>query len=125
MILRFSFQTHVHLLDEIEVIPSLLEPNSDSMSLLDWIKSQDSTTPLESIAVSCRKNMDNLDPVAIENLQKESRAVIEKGGQSAMKEIKGLEERLFGLDQLLIETKKLVQEQYELSQAFIQNQVSF
>ena len=104
------------------MIPSLLEPNSETISLLDWIKSQDSSTPLESIALNCKKSLDSLDAKAIESLQREARAVIEKGGQSSMKEIKGLEERLFGLDQLLIESKKLVQEQYELSQAFLQNQ---
>jgi RB1-inducible coiled-coil protein 1 len=33
-----------------------------------------------------------------------------------MKEIKGLEERLYGLEQLMVETKKIVQEQSDLTQ---------
>jgi RB1-inducible coiled-coil protein 1 len=112
----------VNLLGEIKIIPSLLEPSSESQSLLDWIKSQDASTPLETIAASCQKSLESLEIQTIESLQREARAVIDKGGQSSMKEIKGLEERLFGLDQLLTESKKLVQEQYDLSQAFMQNQ---
>jgi RB1-inducible coiled-coil protein 1 len=39
-----------------------------------------------------------------------------------MKEIKGLEERLRGLENLMCDAKKIVQEQNELSTAFFQNQ---
>lgn len=37
-----------------------------------------------------------------------------------MKEVKGIGERLFGLDQLLNNTKKYVQEQADLAQSFLQ-----
>lgn len=40
-----------------------------------------------------------------------------------MKEIKGLEERLCGLDRLMYDAKKIVQDQSELSQSFQQNQI--
>jgi len=120
---NFSFNKNIDLLDEVEIVPSLLEPNSDDrMTLLDWIRSQDTSNPLESIAMACKKSLESLDIKVVESLQKEAKAVIEKGGQSSMKEIKGLEERLFGLDQLLIESRKIVQEQLELSQAFLANQ---
>jgi RB1-inducible coiled-coil protein 1 len=36
-----------------------------------------------------------------------------------MKEIKGLEERLYGLEQLMVETKKIVQEQSDLAQVHL------
>jgi hypothetical protein len=36
-----------------------------------------------------------------------------------MKEIKGLEERLYGLEQLMVETKKIVQEQSDLTQVHV------
>lgn len=36
-----------------------------------------------------------------------------------MKEIKGLEERLCGLEQLMVETKKIVQEQNDLTQVHV------
>lgn len=39
-----------------------------------------------------------------------------------MKEIKGLEDRLQGLEKLMFDAKKIVQEQYELATAFHQNQ---
>ena len=39
-----------------------------------------------------------------------------------MKEIGGLGERLYGLEQLLVEARKKVQEQGEMAQALLQNQ---
>lgn len=39
-----------------------------------------------------------------------------------MKEIKGLEERLRGLEALMCDARKIVQEQNEMAQAFQQNQ---
>ena len=39
-----------------------------------------------------------------------------------MKEIRGLGDRLSGLEQLLLEAKRLVQEQQKLAAAFVQNQ---
>ena len=39
-----------------------------------------------------------------------------------MKEIRGLGDRLSGLEQLLLEAKRLVQEQHDLAQAFLHNQ---
>lgn len=37
-----------------------------------------------------------------------------------MKEIKGLGDRLYGLEQLMLEAKRYVQEQSELAQSFLQ-----
>ena len=46
-----------------------------------------------------------------------------KGAQNVqMKEIRGLGDRLSGLEQLLLEAKRLVQEQQKLAAAFVQNQ---
>ena len=46
-----------------------------------------------------------------------------EGAQNVqMKEIRGLGDRLSGLEQLLLEAKRLVQEQQKLAAAFVQNQ---
>jgi len=117
----FRFEEDLKVLEGVEVVPSLVE--GEKLSLFGWIESKNTANPLRQFAISCRKALEGLDPKVIENLDREANAVVEKGCQSAMKEIKGLEERLFGLDQLLIEARKLVQEQFDLLQAFIQ--VSF
>lgn len=60
-------------------------------------------------------------PNFLQNLQQEAASVMDKAVSPNMKEIKGLEERLYGLDQLLQEAKNLVVGQQELTQAFQQN----
>ena len=47
---------------------------------------------------------------------------IEDAQNSKMKEIRGLGDRLSGLEQLLLEAKRIVQEQQKLAAAFVQNQ---
>lgn len=48
-------------------------------------------------------------------------SAIEAANKQDMKEIKGLGERLFALEQLMAQTKKLVHDQSELAQGFHQN----
>lgn len=43
-----------------------------------------------------------------------------EAGKDEMKDIKGLSDRLCGLEQLMFEAKRYVQEQGELSQSFLQ-----
>ena len=49
-------------------------------------------------------------------------SAIEGAQNGQMKEIRGLGDRLSGLEQLLLEAKRLVQEQQKLAAAFVQNQ---
>lgn len=49
----------------------------------------------------------------------ECKNAVDKAHQPGMREIKGLGDRLFGLEQLMQETKRCVQEQRELAQAFL------
>ena len=42
--------------------------------------------------------------------------VLNHACRTEMKEIKGLEGRLYGLEQLMVETRKIVQEQSDLTQ---------
>ena len=49
-------------------------------------------------------------------------SAIEGAQNVQMKEIRGLGDRLSGLEQLLLEAKRLVQEQQKLAAAFVQNQ---
>lgn len=42
--------------------------------------------------------------------------MLNHASRTEMKEIKGLEGRLYGLEQLMVETRKIVQEQSDLTQ---------
>lgn len=46
--------------------------------------------------------------------------IIEDSDNVDLKEIKGLGDRLYGLEQLMVEAKRYVQEQSELAQSFLQ-----
>lgn len=60
-----------------------------------------------------------IDEQAVQSLKTEVGQVLRHTNRADMKEIKGLEERLCGLEQLMVETKKIVQEQSDLTQVQI------
>ncbi len=53
-----------------------------------------------------------------EGLESEVKSLIEAINNPNMKEVKGLEDRLYGLEQLLFGARKLVQEQNDMAQVF-------
>ena len=57
-----------------------------------------------------------LDEQVIETLKMDVDKILEQAARTDMKEIKGLEERLYGLEQLMLQTKRIVQEQQDITQ---------
>ncbi|XP_012289130.1 RB1-inducible coiled-coil protein 1 isoform X2 [Orussus abietinus] len=108
----------------LEEMPSEEEsPSSDKvLSLLKWISAKDNQSSLEQVAEQCSRGLEQFDERVMEALKTEVNAAVEAANKQDMKEIKGLGERLFALEQLMAQTKKLVQEQGELAQGFLQNQ---
>lgn len=106
--------------------PSKSENDSDGrqevLSLLRWISAKDNQSSLEQVAEQCTRGLEQFDEKVMEALKTEVNAAIDSANKQDMKEIKGLGERLFALEQLMAQTKKLVQEQGELAQGFLQNQ---
>lgn len=93
------------------------------MSLLDWIHSNDDeNTNLNVVADHCTKALDQMDAQLLQVLEKHIETAMSSAERPDLKEIGGLGERLYGLEQLLIEARKKVQEQGELAQALLQNQ---
>lgn len=92
------------------------------LSLLRWISAKDNQSSLEQVAEQCSRGLEQFDERVMEALKAEVNAAIDSANKQDMKEIKGLGERLFALEQLMAQTKKLVQEQGELAQGFLQNQ---
>ena len=56
------------------------------------------------------------DEKVSESLQAEVESLLEAVNNPSMKEVKGLEDRLFGLEQLMYGAHKLVQEQGDMAQ---------
>ena len=131
-----NFDEDLAVLHRIPVFPALLNPkinpemsmvsstsfNSDSVSLLEWINSKGSSQSLQQVAEGCYRSLQKLDQELLEDLKTKVSTAMEGAQNQQMKEIRGLGDRLSGLEQLLIEAQRLVQEQQELAAAFVQNQ---
>ncbi|XP_042653787.1 LOW QUALITY PROTEIN: RB1-inducible coiled-coil protein 1 [Tyto alba] len=107
-------ETSVELKDE--------DQPSFNVSLLDWINVQDRPNDVESLVRKCFDSMSRLDPRIIQPFLAECRQTIAKLDNQNMKAIKGLEDRLYALDQMIASCSRLVNEQKELAQGFLANQ---
>ncbi|XP_014260656.1 RB1-inducible coiled-coil protein 1 isoform X2 [Cimex lectularius] len=129
-----SFNNDVGTLSKIPVLPALMEKDeleassssttsaSGPQTLLQWISSKDSQSSLDQVSEQCKKGLDQFDEKILEGLKAEVRSALDAAQTSELREIKGLGDRLYGLEQLRVETKKIVQEQTDLAQAFLLNQ---
>uniref|UniRef100_A0A665X173 RB1-inducible coiled-coil protein 1 n=1 Tax=Echeneis naucrates TaxID=173247 RepID=A0A665X173_ECHNA len=108
------------LLDEDT--PEFANPSSFNVTLLDWINVQDRPNDVESVVRKCFDSINRLDPCIIQPFLTDCRDTIAKLDNQNMKAIKGLEDRLYALDQMIASCKKLVNEQKELAQGFLANQ---
>ncbi|GAB0094475.1 RB1-inducible coiled-coil protein 1 [Sergentomyia squamirostris] len=104
-----------------EAVSSEREDES-AMTLLQWISAQENQISLRKMAAECIKSLEQFDEKEMTNLKTEVKNAIEAAQKEDMKLIKGLEDRLSGLDKLMFDVKNIVKEQNELSQAFQQNQ---
>lgn len=95
---------------------------SFNVTLLDWINVQDRPNDVESVVRKCFDSINRLDPRIIQPFLTDCRDTITKLDNQNMKAIKGLEDRLYALDQMIASCKKLVNEQKELAQGFLANQ---
>ncbi|XP_047667051.1 RB1-inducible coiled-coil protein 1 isoform X2 [Tachysurus fulvidraco] len=96
---------------------------SFNVTLLDWINVQDRPNDVEAVVRKCFDSINRLDPRIIQPFLGECRDTITKLDNQNMKAIKGLEDRLYALDQMIASCKKLVNEQKELAQGFLANQM--
>uniref|UniRef100_A0A672LKQ2 RB1-inducible coiled-coil protein 1 n=1 Tax=Sinocyclocheilus grahami TaxID=75366 RepID=A0A672LKQ2_SINGR len=95
---------------------------SFNVTLLDWINVQDRPNDVESVVRKCFDSINRLDPRIIQPFLSDCRETITKLDNHNMKAIKGLEDRLYALDQMIASCKRLVNEQQELAQGFLANQ---
>lgn len=93
-----------------------------SLTLLQWISSSENQKSLKRMAENCTRELDVFDKNVMSTLKEEIEKTVENARRDDMKEIKGLEERLRGLEALMFDARKVVQEQNDLAQSFQQNQ---
>ncbi|XP_029309152.1 LOW QUALITY PROTEIN: RB1-inducible coiled-coil protein 1 [Cottoperca gobio] len=108
--------------DDDDYCPELTNPSCFNVTLLDWINVQDRPNDVESVVRKCFDSINRLDPRIIQPFLTDCRDTIGKLDNQNMKAIKGLEDRLYALDQMIASCKKLVNEQKELAQGFLANQ---
>lgn len=127
----YSFSNDLAQLAQIPVLSGLLsdseirnETTQDnfSLSLLQWISQKDSQSSLEQLAEQCLHGLNLFDETSLDNIKEEVKEIQLTSNNSNMKEVKGLEERLYGLEKLMREARKIVDEQRDLAQAFQKNQ---
>ncbi|KAL6103867.1 rb1cc1 [Pungitius sinensis] len=108
--------------EEEDDAPEFTNPSCFNVTLLDWINVQDRPNDVESVVRKCFDSINRLDPRIIQPFLTDCRDTIAKLDNQNMKAIKGLEDRLYALDQMIASCKKLVNEQKELAQGFLANQ---
>lgn len=119
---------HLH---NILVLPTLVENNSKSSSptsettLSQWIDRHDSDNSLERLVELCWLGLERFTEDNSNQLRQEVSELLKSASNSTMKEIKGLEERLFGLEKLLVDSRKFVDEQGQLASSFQNNRERF
>ncbi|XP_058121010.1 RB1-inducible coiled-coil protein 1 isoform X2 [Anopheles coustani] len=92
------------------------------ISLLDWISAAEGQLTLKRMAEECRIGMEKFSRQQLTALKERIQKAVKTSQSDDIRIVKGLEERLCGLDQLLAEAKKYVQEQTELAQSIQMNQ---
>lgn len=124
-----SLDEDIRLLGKIPVLPALLssEPHHEqsTVMLLDWINSKESRTSLKEMADQCKSSLKLLEEGSLAKCRGEVQKVLKLVDNQDMLEIRGVEEWLYNLEELMHRARKLVQDQQEHMQAFVQNQSSF
>ncbi|XP_049533094.1 RB1-inducible coiled-coil protein 1 isoform X2 [Anopheles darlingi] len=92
------------------------------ISLLDWISASEGQLTLKRMAEECRVELEKFDQKLLDTFNDRIGHAVTLSQNNEIKVVKGLEERLCGLDQLLADARKIVQDQNELAQSIQMNQ---
>jgi RB1-inducible coiled-coil protein 1 len=97
---------------------------STGLSLLQWISSNENQKTLKRMAENCTRELEVFDKNVMDTFKEDIEKTVETAKREDIKEIKGLGERLQGLEALKRDAKKLVAEQNDIAQALVMNQTS-
>ncbi|XP_041780236.1 RB1-inducible coiled-coil protein 1 isoform X3 [Anopheles merus] len=94
------------------------------ISLLDWISAMEGQLTLKRMAEECRINIEKFNRNLLVNLNDRIEKAVKASQNVDIKVVKGLEERLRGLDELLAKAKKQLGDQNGLAEGIAKNQQS-
>ncbi|CAH0700739.1 unnamed protein product [Spodoptera exigua] len=106
--------------DEAVTFKAQSYENKEEPSLLHWILAQGNKASLQDILDYCQKGLALLDADPLKEREAELYHILEYANMHGLKHIKGIEERLYGLDQLLNDVKKLERDQRDQAASLIQ-----
>ena len=98
---------------------------TNTVTLRCWIDYHDNHNSLEKLAELCWQGLERFGEANAEQIKNEVQETLRSANDSNMKIIKGLEERLFTLDKLMDDTKKVVEDQGQLAASFQSNRERF
>lgn len=89
--------------------------NPKKGTLLDWINQKDRQEDLEAVAQRCLQSLNQYTVDILDQKRQEKNEILSISDSNDMKEIRGLAERLYGLDELLNDASKICKEQSDHS----------
>ncbi|XP_026487312.1 RB1-inducible coiled-coil protein 1 isoform X1 [Vanessa tameamea] len=94
--------------------------SKDEPTLLHWILAQGNKASLQDILDYCQKGLALIDAEPLKEREAELYHILEYANMHGLKQIKGIEDRLYGLDQLLSDVKKIERDQRDQAASLIQ-----
>ncbi|XP_039764443.1 RB1-inducible coiled-coil protein 1 isoform X2 [Pararge aegeria] len=89
-------------------------------TLLHWILAQGNEDSLQDILDYCQKGLALIDSEPLKEREEELYHILEYANVHGLKQIKGIEDRLYGLDQLKSEVKRIERDQHKQAASLIQ-----
>ncbi|CAG9854738.1 unnamed protein product [Phyllotreta striolata] len=108
--------------DEEECITSPTTSTGKDITLYEWISAADNKSTMDQLYDHCSRGLDQFNSEIFRTLSRDIQEMLQNADNVQMKEVKGLGERLFGLEELMREARKKVKQQAELAQSFANNQ---
>lgn len=95
------------------------------ITLRQWIDFHDTNNGLDRLIELCWRGLNRFTEANAEQIRHDVQELLKLTNNTSMKEIKGLEERLFGLEKLMVDANKVVDEQCQLASSFQSNRERF
>ncbi|XP_061378836.1 RB1-inducible coiled-coil protein 1 isoform X3 [Danaus plexippus] len=94
---------------------------NEEHTLLHWILAQGNQASLQDILDYCQKGLALIDAEPLKEREAELYNILEYANVHGLKQIKGIEDRLYALEQLLSDVKKKENEQHVVAASLIQH----
>lgn len=111
---------HIEESDEGAIFKAQSCESKEEPTLLHWILAQGNKASLQDILDYCQKGLALLNAEPLKEREAELYHILEYANMHGLKQLKGIEDRLYGLDQLLNEVKKLERDQRDQAASLIQ-----